>query len=235
MTNPIYVSIDTTDVAAARSLAQTLTHDVGGIKLGLEFFVAQGPDGIRHVAQGGLPLFLDLKLHDIPNTVAGAMRGVVALAPQMVTVHASGGAEMIRAAVDAAHQEAAKAQVKPPRIIAVTVLTSLDQAAMTQMGVDRPVVDQVVALARMAVEAGADGLVCSPHEVAAIRAALGTKPVLVVPGIRPAGADVGDQKRVMTPAQALGAGADVLVIGRPITQAADPLAAAQSIGRELQV
>ena len=235
MSNPIYVSIDTTDVAVAQSLAQTLAGDVGGIKLGLEFFVANGPEGIRQVARGGLPLFLDLKLHDIPNTVAGAMRGVVALTPDMVTIHAGGGAEMIKAAVDAAYQQAEHLNVKPPKVIAVTVLTSLDQAALQAMGVTRSVTQQVVELARMAVAAGADGLVCSPHEVADIRAALGPKPVLVVPGIRPAGAALGDQKRVMGPAQAMAAGADVLVIGRPITQAEDPLAAAQAIGRELNL
>lgn len=233
MSNPIYVSIDTTDVSVAQNLAHGLSQNVGGIKLGLEFFVAQGPAGIRQVARGGLPLFLDLKLHDIPNTVAGAMRGVVDLTPDIVTVHASGGAQMIRAAVDAAYTEAEKLNVKPPRIIAVTVLTSLDQNALTQMGIQRPVVDQVVALAQMAVEAGADGVVCSPHEVAAIRAALGPKPLLVVPGIRPAGAAADDQKRVMTPAQALTAGADILVIGRPITQSPDPVAAAQAILKEL--
>ena len=233
MSNPIYVSIDTTDVAVAQNLAHSLSKIVGGIKLGLEFFIAQGPAGIRQVARGGLPLFLDLKLHDIPNTVAGAMRGVVDLTPDIVTIHASGGADMIRAAVDSAYLEAEKLNVKPPRIIAVTVLTSLDQAALSKMGVQRPVVDQVVALAQMAVESGADGLVCSPHEVAAIRAALGPKPLLVVPGIRPAGADAGDQKRVMTPAQAMTAGADILVIGRPITQSPDPVAAAQAIFKEL--
>ena len=233
MNNPIYVSIDTTDVAVAQALAKSLSHTVGGIKLGLEFFVAQGPAGIRQVAQGGLPLFLDLKLHDIPNTVAGAMRGVVDLAPDIVTIHASGGSEMIRAAVDSAYLEAEKLNVKPPRIIAVTVLTSLDQTALTRMGVTRPVVAQVVELAQMAVEAGADGLVCSPQEVAAIRAALGPKPLLVVPGIRPAGAALGDQKRVMSPAEAMAAGSDILVIGRPITQSPDPVEAAQAIAREL--
>lgn len=233
MSNPIYVSIDTTDVSTAQSLAQRLSGTVGGIKLGLEFFAAQGPQGIRHVATGGLPLFIDLKLHDIPNTVAGAMRGLIGLSPDIVTIHATGGSEMVRAAVDAAHDQAGKLGVKPPRVVAVTVLTSLDQGALTKMGVQRPVADQVVALTQMAVEAGADGVVCSPLEVAAIRTALGAKPFLVVPGIRPAGAEPGDQKRVMTPAQAMQAGADVLVIGRPITQAADPVAAAQAIWGDL--
>ncbi len=233
MTNPIYVSIDTTDVAKAQSLAKTLVGAVGGIKLGLEFFMAQGPQGIQQVATGGLPLFVDVKLHDIPNTVAGAMRGVVRLNSNIVTIHASGGSEMIKAAVDAAQDEAAKLGIKSPRVIAVTVLTSLDQSALDVMGVTRPVVDQVVSLAKMTLEAGADGVVCSPHEVAAIRSALGSKPFLVVPGIRPAGVDVGDQKRVMTPAQAMNAGADILVIGRPITQSPDPVAAAEAIFRDL--
>ncbi len=233
MNNPIYVSIDTTDVSVAQSLAQRLSGAVGGIKLGLEFFTAQGPEGVRRVATGGLPLFIDLKLHDIPNTVAGAMRGLVGLSPDVVTIHATGGSEMIRAAVDAAHDQAGKLGVKPPRIVAVTVLTSLDQSALSRMGVQRPVVDQVVSLTQMVMEAGADGVVCSPLEVAAIRGALGTKPFLVVPGIRPAGADLGDQKRVMTPAQAMKVGADILVIGRPITQAVDPVSAARAIMGEI--
>jgi len=233
MTNPIFVSIDTTDVASARSLVQGLAGMVGGIKLGLEFFTARGPEGIRCVERGQLPLFLDLKLHDIPNTVAGAMRAIVDLTPDIVTVHAAGGTEMIRAAVETANTEAAKQGTRPPRVIAVTVLTSLDQAALARMGVQRPIVEQAVSLAKLAVEAGAEGVVCSPHEVAAIRAELGPNPLLVVPGIRPAGSDLGDQKRVMTPAQALSAGADILVIGRPITQAPDPAAAARSILKDL--
>ena len=234
MTNPVFVSIDTTELADAQAMARRLAGTVGGIKLGLEFFTAQGPDGVRQVAEAGVPLFVDLKLHDIPNTVAGAMRGLMRLAPDIVTIHAQGGAEMVRAAMDAAHDQAAKLGVKPPRVVAVTVLTSLDQAAIGAMGVARSVVDHVVSLAEMVVKAGADGVVCSPLEVAAIRQALGTKPFLVVPGIRPKGADLGDQKRVMSPGEALRAGADVLVIGRPITQAADPVAAAAAIVRDLQ-
>ena len=234
MINPIYVSIDTTEISVAQVLAQRLSGSVGGIKLGLEFFMAQGPEGIRQVSTGGLPLFIDVKLHDIPNTVAGAMRGLIRLAPSIVTIHAAGGAEMIKAAVDAAHSESTKLGVVPPRIVAVTVLTSLDQSALSAIGVQKPVVDQVVALAKLALDAGADGVVCSPHEVSAIREALGTKPFLVVPGIRPVGSDVGDQKRVMTPAQAVEAGADILVIGRPITQSPDPVAAAEAIFRDLK-
>jgi orotidine-5'-phosphate decarboxylase len=180
-----------------------------------------------------VPLFIDLKLHDIPNTVAGAMRGLVKLQPDIVTIHASGGSEMIAAAVSAAKSEAEKLGVKPPRIVAVTILTSLDQAALTHLGIARPVLEQVVALARLTMSAGADGMVCSPLEVAAIRSELGPKPFLVVPGIRPEGSALGDQKRVMTPKQALSAGADILVIGRPITQAADPIAAAQAILKDL--
>ncbi len=233
MTNPIFVSIDTTEVAQARALAKDLTGSVGGIKLGLEFFTANGPDGIRQVSPDTLPLFIDLKLHDIPNTVAGAMRALVRLQPHIVTIHASGGVDMIRAAAEAAKEQAEKLGVTPPRVVAVTILTSLDQAALTQMGVVRSVQDQVLSLARMAMEAGADGLVCSPLEVAAIRAELGAKPLLVVPGIRPAGSDVGDQKRVMTPQQALAAGADILVIGRPITQDPDPVTAARAILKDI--
>ena len=231
---PVYCAIDTPDVVHACTLAGRL-HGIGlGIKLGLEFFSAQGPKGVAEVmkAVGDGELFLDLKYHDIPNTVAAALRAAMPLAPRIVNVHATGGRDMMRAAAEAAREGAAKAGVTPPQIIAVTVLTSLDSADMESMGVIGGVGEQVVRLATLAREAGLDGVVCSAHEIAPIRRALGTDFLLVTPGIRPAGAAQGDQKRVMTPADAVGAGADVLVIGRPITAAADPAAAARDIMAE---
>jgi orotidine-5'-phosphate decarboxylase len=232
--NAIYCAIDTTDVAAARSLVDRLAGLVGGIKLGLEFFTANGPAGIRAAASGGLPLFLDLKLHDIPNTVAGAVRAMAALSPTMTTVHAAGGAEMIKAARDAAGDAAGRLGLAPPAILAVTVLTSLGQADLDGLGIAADLLDQVKRLAGIAQRAGADGVVCSPREVAALRAQCGVDFRLVVPGIRPAWAAANDQKRVLGPAQAIAEGADILVIGRPITAADDPPAAARRIADELR-
>lgn len=228
---PVYCAIDTPDIARAKQLAAALRDAGCGIKLGLEFFSAQGPAGVARVmaASGGGELFLDLKYHDIPNTVAASLRAATALAPSIVNVHAAGGKAMMRAGADAARDAAAKAGVPAPRIIAVTVLTSLDTADLEGMGVIGGVTEQVVRLATLAREAGLDGVVCSAHEIAPIRRALGADFLLVTPGIRPAGADAADQKRVMTPGEAVAAGADVLVIGRPITGAPDPAAAARRI------
>ena len=199
----------------------------GLFKLGLEYFLANGAEGVR--ALGARPVFLDLKLHDIPNTVAGAVRAVLGLQPRMLTLHASGGAAMVTAARRAAEQ----AGPDRPLLLAVTVLTSLDAAALAAAGVADSPRDQVLRLARLAMDAGADGLVCSAHEVPALRAALDGPAVLVVPGIRPAGFPDGDQARTMTPRQAADAGADWLVVGRPITAAPDPAAAAAAIAAEL--
>jgi orotidine-5'-phosphate decarboxylase len=218
--NPVFVALDTVERARARALADAVRPHVGGLKLGLEFFCANGPDAVREVA-GEAPLFLDLKLHDIPNTVAGAVRAVRPLRPALLTLHAGGGPAMLRAAVEAAAGEV--------KLLAVTVLTSLDEGDLDRVGQRGPVLDQARRLARLAQEAGLAGIVCSPHEIAALRAECGPGFLLVVPGIRPAGAGVGDQKRVMTPQEALAAGADHLVIGRPITAAPDPAAAARAI------
>lgn len=230
--NPVFAAIDTISTPVAAPLVGALAGAVGGIKLGLEFFCANGPQGIRAVMAGaaGLPLFLDLKLHDIPNTVAGAVRAVAPLAPYLLTVHAAGGPRMMRAAADAA------AEMGPgrPRIVAVTVLTSLDQSDLAAIGVAGGVTEQAARLADLALASGLDGVVCSAHEAATLRKQLGPDAILVVPGIRPAGAATGDQKRVMGPAEAMAAGATHLVIGRPITEAADPAAAARAIARELQ-
>jgi orotidine-5'-phosphate decarboxylase len=223
----VIAALDTADLDMARSWAAAIGPNCGMFKLGLEFFLANGAAGYRAVA--GRPIFLDLKLHDIPATVAGAVRAVLPLRPRMLTVHAAGTAAMITAARRAA--EAAGSE--RPLLLAVTVLTSIDAAALATIGVAGPVDAQVLRLARLAMQAGADGLVCSPLEVAMLRAALGPGPKLVVPGIRPTGAAIGDQARVMTPREAVAAGADWIVVGRPITGAADPGAAAAAIAAEI--
>jgi orotidine-5'-phosphate decarboxylase len=231
MAPEIFCALDTPDIEQAKTLAVALASVTGSIKLGLEFFNAHGPQGVREVLRvaPGVPLFLDLKYHDIPNTVAGAVRAAVSLRPLYLNVHAAGGVEMMRAARAAAGEEAARLGCVAPKILAVTVLTSLDDAALERVGQARPASDQVRRLATLTQEAGLDGVVCSAHEIADLRAACGPDFVLMVPGIRPAGAEVGDQKRVMTPAAAMRAGATHLVIGRPITGAPDPAAAARDI------
>jgi len=223
----IICAIDTTELERATALAQALSGRVGAVKLGKEFFTAHGPQGVRRVAETGQRVFLDLKYHDIPNTVAGAVRAAAGLGCFLLTVHASGGAAMLRAAVEA------KRGAAEPRILAVTVLTSLSDADLQAVGQKTPVADQVLRLGRLARDAGVDGLVASPHEVAPLRAALGPDCLLVVPGVRPSWAAADDQKRVMTPAEAVGAGADYLVIGRPITRADDPADAARRIADEI--
>lgn len=219
----LIVALDTTETDRARAWASAVTPHCGLFKLGLEFFLANGADGYRQIT--GAPIFLDLKLHDIPNTVAGGVRAVLPLRPRMLTIHASGGPAMIRAA----QQAAATAGDERPMILAVTVLTSLGAADLDAVGVPATPAQQVLRLGRLAIESGADGLVCSPLEVAMLRQAFGAAIKLVVPGIRPEGSDSGDQSRTMTPAQAIAAGADWIVVGRPITAAADPGAAAADI------
>lgn len=229
MSNPIFCALDVPGVDEALSLGRRIAPHVGGLKLGLEFFCAVGPEGIRRVAEeAGLPIFLDLKFHDIPNTVAGAVRSVMALKPAILTVHATGGRAMLEAAGNAAREEAARLGCEPPKVVAVTVLTSMDAGDLNAVGVAASPADQVARLADLVRASGLDGTVCSPREVAAVRAAW-PEAFTVVPGIRPTGALVGDQKRVMGPQEALEAGASVLVIGRPITEAADPAAAAEAI------
>ncbi len=225
----ILVALDTVDAGRALSLARGLAGLIGGVKLGKEFFTANGPAGVERIARAGLPVFLDLKFHDIPQTVAAAVAAAVALRPFMLTVHALGGAGMMRAAAAAADAAGAER----PVLLAVTVLTSLDEGDMSELGLAGPVPDRVLALARLAQDCGLDGVVCSPLEVAALRRELGPDLKLVVPGIRPSWAAADDQKRVMTPAQALAAGADYLVIGRPVTGADDPRDAARRITDEM--
>ncbi|MAU61582.1 MAG: orotidine-5'-phosphate decarboxylase [Parvibaculum sp.] len=227
--NPVFCALDTTDLGRAEKLARSLKGSVGGAKIGMEFFNAHGPQGYRAVAAAGLPIFLDLKLHDIPNTVAGGIRAILPLKPAIVNVHAAGGAAMMRAAADAARE----AGSDRPLVIGVTMLTSLDASDLADTGVSGTPSDHVRRLAGLAASSGLDGVVCSAHEIEVLRRDLGKEFKLVVPGIRPAGSDIADQKRIMTPAEALALGADILVIGRPITGAGDPRAAAEEIGRFL--
>jgi len=226
--NPVFVAIDTTDLEYAHALAARLRPHIGGIKLGLEFFSAHGPQGVRTFSDLGLPVFLDLKFHDIPNTVAGAVRAAAALGVDILNVHAAGGPAMLKAA-----GEAARAVNPKTKVIAVTVLTSLADADLDQVGQRGPAADQVMRLANLTRECGLDGVVCSAHEIKALRAKLGPEFLLVVPGIRPKGAELGDQQRVMGPREALEAGASRLVIGRPITAAPDPVEAARAIAADL--
>ena len=228
--NPVFVALDTTDLDHARQLAARLRGSVGGLKLGLEFFNAHGPAGVKPFVEMGLPVFLDLKYHDIPNTVAGAVRAAAGLGVSILNVHAQGGAAMMRAAL-----EAAKSVSPSTQVIAVTMLTSLGDEDLPSLGLKPPVGDQVLRLASLTQQCGLDGVVCSAHEIARLRKELGPDFLLVVPGIRPAGAELGDQRRVMGPAEARDAGADILVIGRPITGASDPGRAAGDIAQSLGI
>lgn len=220
MSSPIYVAIDTPDFDQAKALISKVKHHVGGIKLGLEFFMANGKNGVLDMAHLGLPIFLDLKFHDIPNTVAKAIQALRPIEPAILTVHAAGGRAMM--------EDAKAAAPKRTKVVGVTVLTSLDGTDLNSIGVPGNPHDQVERLTRLAMESGLDGVVCSGNEVAAAKA-IWPHGFFVVPGVRPADGVVGDQKRVVTPRQALDNGASILVIGRPITQAADPDAAARAI------
>jgi orotidine-5'-phosphate decarboxylase len=223
---PIAVALDAPDLETAARWAGLVTPHVSTLKIGLELYLRYGPEVVASVrGASGVQIFLDLKLHDIPATVAAAARAVARLRPAMLTVHAAGGPAAVRAAAEA---------LPDTRVVAVTVLTSLSEADLLRIGLAGPASDAVRRLATLAVEAGARGLVCSPQEVAAVRAEVGADILLVTPGVRPAGADSNDQARVATPVEALRAGADLLVIGRPITGAADPGAAASAIAASLR-
>jgi len=222
---PVAVALDAPDLETAARWAAAVTPHVAVVKIGLELFCRYGPQVVDVVRGGsGAGLFLDLKLHDIPATVAGAARSVARLRPRYLTVHASGGADMVRAAVDA---------LPGVRVAAVTVLTSLGEDDLSAVGLAGPSADAVRRLAVLAVSAGATAVVCSPREVAAVRAEVGPDVTLITPGVRPAGTDAHDQRRVATPAQALADGADLLVVGRPVTGAADPGAAAAELAASL--
>ena len=220
MSSRLYVALDTPDLARAKALAQRVRHHVGGIKLGLEFFMANGRAGVREMAEIGLPIFLDLKFHDIPNTVAKAIQALRPLEPAIITVHAAGGRAMM--------EDAKAAAPAGTKVVAVTMLTSLDGADMASIGLAPDPHGQVVRLAELARSAGVDGIVCSGEEVKAAHA-VWKSGFFVVPGVRPANGATGDQKRVVTPREALDGGASSLVVGRPITQAEDPDRAARAI------
>lgn len=223
----IFCALDTAEVTEAVDVALALKNTVGGFKLGKEFFTANGPDGVKAIESIGLPIFLDLKFHDIPNTVAGAVRSAALTRCLMTTIHASGGSEMIAAAIKATCGG-------NPKILAVTVLTSLNVDNLTEIGVFNPVDEQVLKLAKLALKHGADGIVASPTEIKMLREELGTDFIIMVPGIRPDWAEKNDQKRTMSPADAIKDGADYLVIGRPITNASDPSQAADRIAQEIE-
>ena len=231
--NPIICALDTQDVNEASTIAQQVQPHVGAIKLGLEFFTANGAAGVTAITKLGVPVFLDLKFHDIPNTVAKAIAATAGMNMFMMTVHTSGGRGMLQAAIDASDRVAQITGKDRPLVIGVTLLTSLDQDDISLIGFQDTVQDQVLRLADLAQSAGLDGVVCSPFEIAPIRKKLGDDLTLVVPGIRPEGSEQGDQKRILTPKEALKRGADYLVIGRPITEAKDRAAAAQKISESL--
>ena len=221
MTNPVYLALDLPRLDAAVDLARKVKAHIGGVKLGLEFFCAHGHHGVLEIAHVGLPIFLDLKFHDIPNTVAAAMQAIHVLEPAIVTVHAGGGRAMM--------EDAKAAAANGTRVVAVTMLTSLDDRDLARTGIAGTAHDQVMRLAELAQASGLDGIVCSGREVAAVRRQW-KDGFLVVPGLRMAGASgVGDQKRVVTPRQARNDGASLLVVGRPISRADEPLAAAVAI------
>lgn len=224
MTSRIYVALDTPDIDKAKAIAARVRHHVGGIKLGLEFFMANGRHGVLEMHELGLPIFLDLKLHDIPNTVGKAIQALRGLEPAVLTVHASGGRAML--------EDAKAAAPSNTKVVAVTMLTSLDENDLRATGVGGSAHDQVLRLTELAMDAGVDGIVCSGEEVKAAHK-LWPKGFFVVPGVRPANGAIGDQKRVVTPRAAIDGGASILVIGRPITGAEDPDLAAREIGATL--
>lgn len=227
--NPIICAVDTTDVVKAVTLASDLKGTVGALKLGLEFFTANGAEGVRAIASSQSPIFLDLKFHDIPNTVSKAILATTEMNIFMLTVHTSGGAAMLKAAAEASMEIAAITGKSRPLVVGVTVLTSLDQEDLENLGMHDLMEEQVKRLADLAQKSGLDGVVCSSHEIGTLRQQCGDDFKLVVPGIRPEGSAIGDQKRIMTPKHALVQGADYLVIGRPITTAPNPKLAAQEI------
>ena len=226
---PLLVALDCDSLCAADRLAANLDPSLCRLKVGKELFTYAGPKVLEKLHKRGFEVFLDLKFHDIPNTVAGAVRAAAELGVWMVNVHASGGERMMQAAVEAIEE----AEAHKPLLIAVTVLTSMETQDLKQIGLPYEPIEQVQRLGRLAINSGMDGLVCSANEVRALRAQLGEAPCLVTPGIRPAGSEQGDQRRVATPASALAAGSSYLVIGRPITQADDPAAALRDIAAEI--
>ena len=229
MRDRIIVALDQPDLAGALACAEALRGHAHWVKVGMTLFYVEGPQAVRAMRDLGFEVFVDLKLHDIPHQVEGAARSLALLGAGMLTIHASGGAAMIEAAVRGARAGAAESGLPVPSILAVTVLTSMDDETLASVGVCDPMAEQVAGLAALAKTAGADGVVCSPREAGELRALLGPEALIVTPGVRPAGSGAGDQARVATPAQAFAAGASHLVIGRPITGEADPAAAFEAI------
>jgi orotidine-5'-phosphate decarboxylase len=234
MRDRIIVALDQPDLPSALACARSLVGHAAWVKVGMTLFYREGPAAVAAMRGLGFAVFVDLKLHDIPNQVEGAARSLATLGAGMLTVHASGGAAMMEAALRGAALGADEAGVAAPAVIAVTVLTSMDAGTLTSVGVSDPPGEQVAGLAALALTAGVAGVVCSPHEAADMRALLGPSALVVTPGVRPLGSALGDQSRVATPAEALEAGASHLVIGRPITGAADPGAAFEAILDGLQ-
>lgn len=233
--NPIICAVDTTEIATAAAITESIRGHVGGIKLGLEYFTANGAAGVRKIADKRVPVFLDLKFHDIPNTVAKAIAATAGINTFMMTVHTTGGRAMLQRAIEASDEVAQLTGKERPLIIGVTVLTSLDQDDLSIIGMQDQLHEQVLRLADLAQSSGLDGVVCSPYEINLLRKHCGDDFRLVVPGIRPEGTQNDDQKRVMGPQEALERGADYLVIGRPITQAPDISKAAEAIAQSLKL
>ena len=230
----LLIALDVDSLARAVETAALLHGVVGGLKVGKQLFVSEGPHIVQTLAARGERVFLDLKFHDIPNTVAGAVRAATRIGTWMLNVHASGGREMMRAAIDAAGDEATRQNRPRPLVIAVTVLTSIDQATLQSVGVTRPLIDQVEALALLARESGLDGVVASAQEASRIRAACGPDFLIVTPGIRPSATKTDDQARTLTAGQAIAAGATHLVVGRPVLQASNPREAAMQLTDEIR-
>ena len=228
----IIVAIDTIDTNEALKITK-LIPDVGAFKLGLEYFCANGPKGISKISETGVKIFLDLKFHDIPNTVAGAIRASLNLEPYMMTVHLSGGYNMLHRTMEEVKEYCSKKSLKRPLILGVSILTSIDNSDFSALGIKGKVEDQVVRLAKLAEYAGLDGLVCSAKELKIVKTEVSKNLILVTPGIRPAGGAINDQKRILTPAQAIKDGANFLVIGRPITSVDDPQEALNNISLEI--
>ncbi len=219
---------------AARMWVEKLGRHVGWFKVGLELFTAAGPEVVELITSSGFRCFLDLKFHDIPNTVAGAVRSAVSLKAEMMTVHISGGSEMIRAALRAAEEESRSRGLPRPKIIGVSVLTSLGRDDLPTLGIDRSLQDQVSGLVDLAVGQGIDGIVCSPADLPFVRARVREDTVVITPGVRPQWSEAGDQKRIATPREAIDAGADLMVIGRPISKSPDPVEAVKRIIAEIE-
>ncbi len=234
--NPLIIALDVDTTKEAAALVDMLGPCAGGFKVGMQLYNSAGPEAVRRLRERGIPLFVDLKLHDIPNTVAGAARALTRHGASILNVHAAGGSEMMRTATEAARDEAAKAGIDPPLVVAVTVLTSISQDVFNcEIGIPGSIQDRVTTWALLAREAGLDGVVASPLEVRAVRETCGPGFVIITPGVRPAGVAINDQKRTMTPGEAIRAGATYLVVGRPVTAAPDPVQAASFILADIGV